>query len=174
MPRIPYILLEEADQEPLATLRSQITGLRGRVLNLHRALANCPPALQAFMTTSEHVRDQSTLPPLLRELAIVTVAHCLDDGYELHQHEPIARTLGVTEAQLSDLENWQHSLAYSERERAVIAFAWQATVARRVDQPTIETIIRLLPPDQVVELALTVGWYHLCHVIIDSLGVEIE
>jgi alkylhydroperoxidase family enzyme len=126
------------------------------------------------MVVSEHVRDQSTLPPFLRELAIVTVAHCVDDRYELHQHEPIARTLGVTDAQLADLENWQHSPAYSELERAVIAFAWQATAARRVDNPTAEKIIKLLPRDQVVELAFTVGWYHLCHVIVDSLGVEIE
>lgn len=168
------MLLDEADQEPLATLRSTITGLRGRVLNLHRALANCPPALQAFMAVSEHVRDQSTLPPSLRELAIVTVAYCVDDRYELHHHEPIARALGVTDTQLSDLGNWQHSPAYSELERAVIAFAWEATAARRVGQPTSEKIIKLLPRDQVVELALTVGWYHLCHVIIDSLGVEIE
>lgn len=126
------------------------------------------------MSVSEHVRDESTLPPLLRELAILSVARCLDNEYEIHHHEPIARNLGASDAQLSDLGDWQHSPIHSEVERAVIRFAWEATAARRVSDGAAAEVIRLLPPDQVIELVLTVGWYHLCHVVIDSLGVEIE
>lgn len=94
-PRMPYVAIEAATSEPLASLRTQITTLRGRILNLHRVLANCPPALKAFMTMSKHVRDESVLEPRIRELAIVAVARCVEDAYELHHHEPFARALGV-------------------------------------------------------------------------------
>lgn len=126
------------------------------------------------MTVSEHVRDQSLLPPLLREFAILAVARSLNNEYEIHHHEPIARALGASNAQLSHLADWAYSTLYSEVERAVIGFAWEATVARHVSDDTAADVIKLLPADQVVELTLTIGWYHLCHVVIDSLGVEIE
>src|SRR5262245_41068934 len=81
--------------EELADLNRQITGLRGRVLNLHRVLANSPSALRAFMVMSEQVRDRSSLDPWLRGSAVVTVASCLANDYELHHHEPLAVAAGV-------------------------------------------------------------------------------
>lgn len=174
MARIPYIQIEDAREGELASLNQEIVRLRGRILSLHRVLANHPPALRAFMTMSRYVRDESTLPDHLRELAVLTVASVLDDKYELQQHVPIARRLGITEVQLKELANWDESPNFSDLQRVVIAFAWEATVRRRVGDATFARVKAHLPRHQVVDLAVVVGWYQLCHVVIDGLGVELE
>jgi alkylhydroperoxidase family enzyme len=172
VPIVPYVQLEE-DAE-LAELHQEITGLRGQLLNLHRVLANCPAALRAFMVMSRHVRDESTLPNDLRELAILTVAHNLENSYEIHQHEPIALRVGLRPEQLASLSTSSASQHLTDLEGAVVSFAREATEDRHVTPSTSARLATFLTPEQIVELALTVGWYHLCHVLIDSLGVEIE
>jgi len=126
------------------------------------------------MAMSRYVRDDSSLPDSLRELAVLTVAHALKSEYELHQHSPIARRLGITEVQLRELPNWRKSTNFSAVQRAVIAFASEATTKRRVSDASFAEVTDHLPQPQVVDLAIIVGWYHLCHVLIDSLAVEIE
>lgn len=174
MSRLPYIQIEDAESGDLASLNREIVRLRGRILSLHRVLANNPLALRAFLAMSRYVRDESTLPDALRELAILTVAHALSDKYELHQHSPIARGLGITEVQLKELPDWHESIHFSEVQRAVIAFASEATVERRVGDAAFAKVTAHLPRPQVVDLAVVVGWYQLCHVLIDALAVEIE
>jgi AhpD family alkylhydroperoxidase len=174
MPRVPYVQIENAESGDLASLNREIVRLRGRILSLHRVLANSPPALRAFMAMSQYVRDDSSLPDSLRELAILTVAHALRNEYELHQHSPIARRLGITEVQLNELPDWRESTNFSAVQRAVIAFASEATVKRRVTDAVFAEVTTHLPRPQLVDLAVIVGWYHLCHVLIDSLAVEIE
>jgi len=103
-------------------------------------LANNPPALHAFMAMSRYVRDDSSLPDSLRELAVLTVAHALKSEYELHQHSPIARRLGITEVQLRELPNWRKSTNFSAVQRAVIAFASEATTKRRVSDASFAEV----------------------------------
>lgn len=170
---VPYVDLESASGD-LAELASAITALRGRVLNLHRALANAPDALSDFMTMSRRVRDRSTLPADLRELVVLMVATTFDNDYERHLHEPLALQAGVTAAQVEAITHWRTSSSFSPSQRAVLRFAEEATLRHRVTDEALVDVSAALPPQQIVELALAVGWYHLCHVVIDSLRVERE
>jgi alkylhydroperoxidase family enzyme len=74
MARIP--LLDETDASlPAAALAAlEAAGAtRGRVLNIHRAMANHPEALGAFMDLIQTVyRGRSTLAPKHGELAYLT------------------------------------------------------------------------------------------------------
>jgi alkylhydroperoxidase family enzyme len=46
--------------------------------------------------------------------------------------------------------------------------------ARDVDDATFEELRAGLPLPQVVDLALTVGWYHLCAAVLGPLRIETE
>ncbi len=52
MARLPYPEPEPGSE--LAAIYADIAGLRGRVLNLNKALGNQPAALRAFMALSRH------------------------------------------------------------------------------------------------------------------------
>ena len=74
MARIP--ILDETDPDVPAAARAalaQAGAIRGRVLNIHRAMANHPEALSAFMALIQTVyRGNSTLTPQHGELAYLT------------------------------------------------------------------------------------------------------
>ncbi len=174
MPRLPYVMESAVTAPDLKALYDDIIRLRGGVLNLYRILANQPPALRAFMTMSRYVRDESSLPPQLRELAVLVTADALDVEYERVHHLAEARKVGVPEPKLRDIPTWRTSDVYAPVERAVMAYAEQVARTRRVGDATVADLLRYLFPHHVIDLAITVGWYHLCAVLILPLGVERE
>src|SRR5262245_57202191 len=171
MARVPYV--DEPSGE-LVALYADIAGLRGSVLNLHRVLANQPAALRAFMVLSRHVRDEALLPARLRELAILATAYALDVPYEQFHHVPIARRLGVSEPQLAALAGRADSDLFDPLERAVIAYADQVARRRDVDDAVFATLRARLSDAEILDLALTVGWYHLCAALLGPLRIETE
>lgn len=175
MARVPYVdAIDGVSPPDLVALYADIAGLRGSVVNLNRALANQPAALRAFMGMSRYIRNDAELPDRLRELAVVATGYALDAEYEKYHHIRIARQVGVTEAQLAAFPDWAAAEVFDETERAVLAYADQVARTRTVDDATWAALRRLLPPGQVIDLALTVGWYHLCAAILGPLQIETE
>jgi alkylhydroperoxidase family enzyme len=173
MARVPYV--EPSESPAIAELYSGITGLRGSVLNLYKAVANQPPALEAFMHMSRYVRDDSSLPPHLRELAILATAYALDVEYEKYHHVRAGRQAGISEEQLAAFPAWRDRLdLFDERERAVLSFADQVARRREVDRDTFEAARSLFSESGVVDLTVTVGWYHLCAAVVGALQIETE
>ncbi|HUX88276.1 MAG TPA: carboxymuconolactone decarboxylase family protein, partial [Chloroflexota bacterium] len=163
MARLPYVTDADAASQPeLAGLYEVVAGLRGSVHNLHRIIANQPNALRAFMVMSRYVRNDATLEPRLRELAVLATAHALNVEYEKHHHVPAARKAGVTEEQLAAFPSWQEASVFSPVERAVLDYADQVARRRQVDDAAFAALKPHLSDAEIFDLALTVGWYHLC------------
>lgn len=174
MARLPYIRQTQTSSAEVRQLFDEIAGLRGSVHNLHRVLANQPPALAAFMGMSRYVRDDAELAPPLRELAVLATAYALDVDYEKYHHVPAARRAGVTEEQLAAFPKWRDSSAFDPAERAVLEYADQVARHRDCDDATFEALRAHLSPGELTDLAVTVGWYHLCAAIIGPMRIETE
>ncbi|TAM56309.1 carboxymuconolactone decarboxylase family protein [bacterium] len=174
MARVPYVDPERATDERVGQLYREIAQLRGSVLNLYRALANQPEALRSFMVMSRHVRDESSLPGDLRELGILAVAHTLDVPYERMHHEPAARRAGVSEEQIAALPRWRESGAFDPAQRAVLAYAESVARHHAVDAATFDALREHLSREQLVDLAVTIAWYHFCAALIGPLEIDLE
>jgi alkylhydroperoxidase family enzyme len=175
MARVPYVDLGSRAENPdVADLYAAIAELRGSVHNLHRALANQPSALSAFMGMSRYVRDDSGLAPRLRELAILATGHALDVAYEKYHHARAARRVGVEEAKIQAFPRWWESSLFDATERAVLRYADQVARRRDVGDETFDDLRAHFDNAQIVDLALTVGWYHLCAAILVPLRIEVE
>ncbi len=177
MARVPYVAAPaEGSPDPaeLRELYAEIAGLRGGVHNLYRVLAHNPAGLRAFMGMSRYVRDEASLDPRLRELAVLATAYALDVPYELHHHVPAARRAGVSDVQLRAFPGWETSEAFDPLERAAMAFARELALKREVDDATFAAVERHLGPAALVDLTLTVGWYHLVTVVLRTFDVERE
>ncbi len=164
------------DPEGLGALLGEIGTARGRVLDLHRALAGAPAALRAYYRLSHYVRDESSLDPRLRELAIVATGYVLDVPYELAHHLPAARRAGVTEEQLAAVRRWQTAPrgVFDAAERAVLAYADEVARTRSAAPGTIARLQGVLSPVQLIDLVLTVAFYHLVAAVVLPLGIEPE
>lgn len=178
MARVPYVdppPIGADDPDELRALYAEVTAARGTVLDLYRALANAPAALRAYLVLSRHVRDRSSLDPRLRELAILATAYALDVDYEQVHHVRAARHVGVSDRQLAAFPAWRDAPAlFGPLERAVLAYADEVARARTVSEATFAAVRDSLSPTQLVDLALTVAFYHLCAAIILPLGIEPE
>ena len=149
MGRVPYV-----KSDPVF---ARVEAMGRPVLNLYRALANQPAALEAFLGMSAYVRGGSSLDPALREAVILTTARELGSEYEVAHH-----STGV------DLD------VLDERGRCAVEYARSAARTRTCDDDLFERLQGLFSNEEIVDLVVTVGWYHLCAVILGTLEVDLE
>ena len=75
--------------------------------------------------------------------------------------------------QLRDLNDFQASLAYDDREKDVLRFAEQWTVVGKVDADVMERLARNLAPEHLVILAATVAFANFTSRFNNVFGVEL-
>ena len=159
--RVPYV-----KDDPVF---ARVEAMGRPVLNLYRALANQPAALEAFLDMSRYVRSGSSLDAGLRELVILATAHELGQAYEVAHHRG-----GVEPAKAAAVGPGGSLGALDERERCAVEYARSAARTRSCDDATFRRLESHFPAEQIVDLVVTVGWYHLCAVILGSLQIELE
>jgi 4-carboxymuconolactone decarboxylase len=172
MGRVPYV--KPGTSKEVDDLFKEIAGMGRPVLNLYRALANQPPALAAFLEMSRYVRGGSSLDPGLRELAILATAHELGQAYEVSHHTEAAARVGVPVEKVAAVAPGGSLDALTAAERCAVEFARQVAFTRSCDDAMFKRLQSLFSTEQIVDLVLTTGWYHLCAVLIGSLQVELE
>ena len=153
---------------------AEVQRLGRPVLNLYAELANHPAALEAFLGMSSFVRDRSTLDPQLRELSILATAQVLGQGYELKQHREVAARIGVAAAKIDVVAAGGALDALTPKERWAVEYAREAAVSRTCSDETFARMRSLFSGEEIVDLVVTAGWYHLCAVILGSLEIEPE
>jgi alkylhydroperoxidase family enzyme len=109
----------------------------------------------------------------LRELMILRTALLHHSAYEWHQHRRMARDAGVTDYQVAELEMWPTSDAFSEADRAALAFT-DAIVVDEVPQSVMDALAAHFDLRQRVELTVTAAFYSMVPRILRALDVPIE
>src|SRR2546426_8027069 len=97
MARLPAYDPEQAP-EPVREI------LAGSPLSLFGMVAHAESAFNPWLKYSNALLTRLELDPLLRELAILQVAHLVDSPYEWVQHVVIARSVGASDAQIEATE----------------------------------------------------------------------
>src|SRR4051794_12638351 len=72
-------------------------------LNIFRTLAHAETAFRPFLRFGGAVLGQMSLDPVVRELAILTVAKEAEAEYEWIQHVAIAKQVGASDEQIAAL-----------------------------------------------------------------------
>jgi alkylhydroperoxidase family enzyme len=150
----------------------------GKLLNLDRMLLHSPPFAQAWNGMFGAIRGKLSLPPRLRELAIMSIGAINRAEYEWGQHEREFLATGGTKAQLDALRNPAAALAdaahFDEAERATLALTHEMTTQVKVSDATMHRVRAILPDGQVVELVGTIAGYNMVSRFVVATGVEME
>jgi alkylhydroperoxidase family enzyme len=173
MARVPLVRPEEATGSTRDTLERQ-QARTGYALNIARALANLPPAMERVFGLAGWVLSESPLDPVLRELAILTVGRLTGATYEYEHHVEMALRVGVTRGQVAALNEWAASPLFDACQRAVMRYAWQATAYVRVADSVAEAVRQHLNDEQFMALVVTVACYNMVARILEPLQVELE
>jgi alkylhydroperoxidase family enzyme len=157
---------------PLAEPRD---GAEPPALKLFAMVANAETAYTPWLRYGGTLLTQLELDPLLRELAILQVAHDAGSEYEWAQHDPIARAVGATAEQVEAIANGNIDDPAFDPDQALALRVTRAMVTDGAagEQDVVELADRL-GTRAAVELLLVVAQYRGIAMFIASTGLEPE
>ena len=168
MARLPYADPDAAPEKARALFDALPVKL-----NLFRMLLHAPSAMRAYLMLGNAILARQKLDPKIRELAILRVAALSPAEYERTQHVPIAKACGASDAEIAAVA--KGDLA-SLDPRAALALRFTDACLREVRVPDalFEEARGAFSPQEIVELAITVGYYMMTARVLETLGVDIE
>ena len=107
----------------------------------------------------EYVRNESTVPLPIRELAMLTTARAKDCPYIWNRHVALAREAGVSSDLIEALRDQKPLPPMSELEAAVITMGMDFFGTNRVRQQAFDVVLSHLGAQGLVELTTLMGFY---------------
>jgi alkylhydroperoxidase family enzyme len=149
----------------------------GQLINLDRMLLWSEPLARGWNGYLRALRQEISLSPFVRELAICVVARLTGADYEFHHHAPELKKAGASDAQLAALGDPDAAAAsplYDDLQRVVIRFAVASTRDVQVPDALFDELKRRLPPAELVELVAVTAAYNMVARFLVALEVTPE
>ena len=171
VPPLPADQWDAAVDRALAVMLPEERRNPENASNILGTFVNHPALTKEFLRFNTHLLFNSTLPPRLRELAILRVAHRTDSAYEWMQHVKMGLREGLTEDDIAGVQ------------RGDSADAFDATVLRAVDElldsyelsdATWAALGERFDKRQRMDFVFTVGCYVTVSMALKTFGVELE
>ncbi|MFO1327595.1 MAG: carboxymuconolactone decarboxylase family protein [Rubrivivax sp.] len=163
--------LPDLDTLPEA-LRQEVANRRS--LNVYRMIMHTPVVAPAFLAMADALRHRTSLPGDWRELAILRVGHRYQAPYEVHHHERIGRSLGLSESALAGVRPGADAGALDERQHAVVQLTDQLLDRHGLDAASRSAALAWMSAQQLADLVLTVGFYQLVCNFLATFEVAVE
>lgn len=168
MPRLP--LLDPADAPESAREL-----LEAAPLSLFGMVAHAQSAFNQWLKYSNALLTRLALDPLLRELAILQVAHLVASAYEWVQHVEIARSVGASDAQIEAIERGvEGDPSLSDDQAALLRFAREVVIDGWASDEAVADMSARIGVRGVIELLLVIGHYMAIARLIATTGLEPE
>jgi 4-carboxymuconolactone decarboxylase len=171
-PRIPPLPDDERDEE----IKELLDPLRveGKDLNIFATLARHPGLFKRWSRFGGFLLYRGDVPARARELLILRTAWNCRAEYEWGQHARIARTVGVTDAEISRVIDGPEASGWTSLDAALLVAADELHRESRVSDMTWGVLAAHYDEHQLIEVCMIVGQYHLVAFTANSLGIEIE
>ncbi|HEV2976703.1 MAG TPA: carboxymuconolactone decarboxylase family protein [Casimicrobiaceae bacterium] len=174
--RIPFWTPEQLRRDPaLVAAIEQRRG--GQLLNLDRMLLWSEPLARSWNVFLKTLRQELSLSPKLRELAICVVARATGADYEFHHHTPEFERAGGSVAQVTALRDPDAAAAsplFDPLEQDVIRYALASTRDLSIPDALSDALALRLKPTELVELAAVVAGYNMVARFLLALQVPPE
>ena len=168
MARVPYL-----DKQDLPEDQQHLIA---RPINLLRALANNPDAMQVFSHIGMWIRHEVPLDPRLRELAILQVGYVTGSSYEFSHHVKIGGGFGVTPEDIDAIlaETRGVTTSLPELDRTVLRAARDLTNDIQIADDDWQTLEAALGRERLMELVLVISYYNHVVRVLAALQVDVE
>jgi 4-carboxymuconolactone decarboxylase len=186
MSRIPYITTESFTDAQKRLCEGITGGKRSHGRSLESFFTNegglrgafnaflyNPVIGEAAQRLGEVLRFEGSLPPLLRELAILTVAAKWEAQYERWAHESIGRKHGLDECVIKSLKAGEQPDFDSREQALVFAFCRELLETGHISERLYAKAAELLGEAGVVELVILLGYYTTIAMILNVFEIPI-
>jgi 4-carboxymuconolactone decarboxylase len=129
-------------------------------VNIYRMIMHSPGLAPGFFVMADAMFQANSLPPHLRELAILRVGYRYDAPYETHQHTMIAGYAGLSAEAIAAAATGS-TAGLPDDEIGVLAWT-----DKLIDNHTLlgsdrADALEVLTVTQLADLVMTVGFYQL-------------
>jgi alkylhydroperoxidase family enzyme len=168
--RLPYADIDRAGPE----LRESFARLAAP-LNIFRMMAHAEGCFKPLTRLGGAMLGKLALDARLRELALLRTVRLEGGTYEWVQHVPVARKLGVSEAQLAALEAGDiDAPCFDARDRTLLRFTTEVVERVGASPESLAALRAHLGEREVVELVLMIGFYMMLARLTETTGVELD
>ncbi|WP_197376327.1 carboxymuconolactone decarboxylase family protein [Mycolicibacterium baixiangningiae] len=165
---------EEWDDRTRAALESAVPPERRDPESAGNALATLarhPDLAAKFLPFNTYLMEHSTLPPRLRELVILRVAHQHGCAYEWVHHRAIGKMSGLSDA---DVEAARTGAAAGAFDRLVLTAVDEMHHGSQISLQTWEALGERLDERARMDLIFIAGGYGVLATALNTFGVEPE
>jgi 4-carboxymuconolactone decarboxylase len=172
-PRFPKPTMEQLNPEQQAVaaevLKQSSAGLGGP----YGMLIKSPELLKRYLLMTEYLRQKTSLPHRLNEMAILLEARLWDAQYEWWAHEPLAKKAGVPDAIIEDIRAGKRPAAMQPDEAVVYDVVTEILNKRQLSDETFNRAKQILGEQQVVDLAAVTGFYVMVSAVVIAGKIQI-
>jgi alkylhydroperoxidase family enzyme len=171
--RIKPLPPEERDDATNELLASMRLG-DGEVLNIFATLAHHPRLLKRWSAFGGTLLFGGRLPGRERELLILRTAHTTKAVYEWAQHVAMGKAEGLTDEDIERAQQGPDDAGWEPFDRTLVQAADELHANSCISDETWAALSEKYDAQQLIEVCMVVGQYHLVAFTLNSLGVEVE
>jgi 4-carboxymuconolactone decarboxylase len=150
-------------------------GLLGEsALNIFATFAHHPKLMKRWLVFGNHVLAKSTLPARDREFVVLRTGWNCRAPYEWGQHVVIARSIGITDDEITRVSVGPDADGWSEQEAVLLRAADELHNDQTLTDATYAALATRYDVQNLLDLVFTVGQYHLVSMALNAFRVDRE
>ena len=172
MTRIPALLPENMTDHQRQVHDTITSGPRGAVRGPLAVWLNRPELASCAQLLGRYCRFDTSLPPHLSELAILTTARVWSSEFEWAAHKSIALEAGLSPDVIEAIRTHQDPHFEHEDEAVVHAFSKTLHTERHINNDLYSRAVDILGEASVIDLTGILGYYTLISMTINVFEVS--
>ncbi len=160
--RTPVVTRDQVPENLRAAFDAETSGSGGVVASgPGSAMINSPEMRRRANALVNYLRDESSLPKKIQELAMIVTARANDCPFIWNAHAARAREQGISDAFVDALRDNQPLPALPPDEAAVVSLGNEFFQTRKISQETFQAALAQFGPLGLTELCTLMGYYAL-------------
>ena len=167
-------MAQEGRDERTAAVLEALRRPDGSELRIFATLAHHPKLLKRWSAFGGTLLYGGQLPPRDREVLILRTGWRCAAEYEWGQHVEIGKAVGLTEEDVARIGGPIDAAGWPDLDRLLAQAADELHDSARLSDGTWAALAEHYDVQQLIEVCMVVGQYHLVAFTLNSLGVERE
>jgi 4-carboxymuconolactone decarboxylase len=136
-------------------------------------MLNVPEVAKRGLELARYLREEASLSPRIRELAILTTVQELDCQFIWNAHAPLGRRTGLRAEIIDNLRDKKKLTTLAPDEAAGVHYGHEFFRTHQVSQATFDAALAQGGVQELTELTNLMGCYALLAFNVNAFGVEL-
>ncbi|HEY2160173.1 MAG TPA: carboxymuconolactone decarboxylase family protein [Solirubrobacteraceae bacterium] len=172
-PRIPPLPESERDEQAKELL-SEVKVSGAPAANIFSTLVRHPGLFRRWLPFGGKLLGGGKLPARDRELLILRTGWLCNAEYEWAQHRDIAKSIGISDAEIEHVREGPRAAGWNPFEATLLKAADELHADSTISTNTWAELAARYDEQQLIEVPMLVGHYHMIAFTLNTLGVPLE